>query len=158
MTMQHTYTVRVEWTGNTGTGTAGHRSYARAHEITARGLPAIQGSADPAFHGDPSRWNPEQLLLAALAQCHLMSYLYFCAADGVVVTAYTDQPVGTLTRSGVSGQFSEAVLHPVVEVAEAGMVDRALALHTDANRACFIANSVNFPVHHRPVVTVRAGA
>ncbi|KJS56712.1 peroxiredoxin [Streptomyces rubellomurinus subsp. indigoferus] len=157
MTRQHTYTVEITWTGNQGTGTGDYRSYARDHEVSAPGLPTIPGSSDPAFRGDPARWNPEQLLLASISQCHLLWYLHLCAVNGVVVTSYSDQPVGRMAETADGGHFTSAVLHPRVEVAEEAMVDKAVALHADAHRSCFIANSVNFPVRHEPVVTVAAG-
>ncbi|MGA5819417.1 OsmC family protein [Kitasatospora sp. NPDC094028] len=156
MTKQHTYTVEINWTGNQGTGTRDYRSYARDHEVAAPGLPTIPGSSDPAFRGDPARWNPEQLLLASISQCHLLWYLHLCSVNGVVVTSYTDQPVGQMAETADGGHFTSAVLRPRIEVAEEGMVDKAVALHADAHRSCFIANSVNFPVRHEPVVTVAA--
>ncbi|MDH6578449.1 OsmC family protein [Kitasatospora sp. MAP5-34] len=150
----HTYTTQVTWTGNTGSGTSGYRSYERAHEVSADGRPAIPGSSDPSFRGDPTRWNPEQLLLASLSQCHLLWYLHYCSVNGVVVTSYVDEPVGTMAETADGGHFTEAVLRPRIEVAEASMAERAVTLHTDAHRSCFIANSVNFPVRHEPTVTV----
>ncbi|WP_327681874.1 OsmC family protein [Kitasatospora sp. NBC_00458] len=154
MTRLHTYTAEITWTGNQGTGTSDYRSYRRDHEVAAEGRPAIPGSSDPAFRGDPTRWNPEQLLLASISQCHLLWYLHLCAVNGVVVTAYTDRPTGTMAETAEGGRFTEAVLHPQVEVSDAGMTEKALALHADAHRACFIASSVNFPVRHEPVVAV----
>jgi organic hydroperoxide reductase OsmC/OhrA len=154
----HRYDTEVTWTGDLGTGTSTYRAYDRAHEISAAGPPPILGSADPGFRGDPSRWNPEQLLLVSLSQCHMLSYLALCAMSGVVVTAYTDHAHGTMTETaGGGGSFTEVVLRPEVEVAEQGMADKALALHGDAHRVCFIAQSVNFPVLHEPVLSVRAG-
>jgi len=150
----HSYTARVTWTGNLGTGTSHYRAYERAHEVAADGLPPILGSSDPTFRGDRTRWNPEQLLLAALAQCHMLSYLHFCAVNGVVVTSYVDDATGTMETAGDSGHFTEVVLHPRITVAEESMTEAALALHSEAHRACFIANSVNFPVRHSPTVTV----
>ncbi|GGJ83893.1 peroxiredoxin [Pilimelia anulata] len=152
--MEHRYAVTVTWTGNRGPGTSDYRAYGREHDVAAEGLPPIAGSADPTFRGDAARWNPEQLLLAALAQCHLLSYLHLCATNGVVVTAYADRARGRMSAGAKGGRFTEAVLYPEVTVAEAGMVARATELHADAHRACFIANSVNFPVRHEP--TVRA--
>jgi len=152
----HTYTAQVTWTGDLGSGTSGYRAYERSHEVSAEGRPPIPGSSDPAFRGDPARWNPEQLLLASISQCHLLWYLHFCAVNGVVVTAYVDDPVGTMAETAEGGHFTEAVLHPRIEVAEASMAERAVALHEDAHRACFIANSVNFPVRHEPTVSVRS--
>lgn len=153
--LAHSYRTDLVWTGNTGSGTSGYRAYERAHEVSAPGLPALLGSADPAFRGDAARWNPELLLLAALSQCHLLSYLHVCAVNGVTVTGYTDQATGTMTQTADGGgHFTEAVLHPVVEVADAAMAEKAAALHADAHRLCFIAGSVNFPVRHEPTVTV----
>jgi organic hydroperoxide reductase OsmC/OhrA len=153
----HTYETEVVWTGNAGEGTATYRSYRRTHEIAATpgGAPAIPGSADPHFHGDADRWNPEQLLLASLSQCHMLSYLHVCAISGVVVTAYTDRATGTMeeTPDG-GGHFTRALLRPEVTVASPEMAGKARILHERAHRLCFIANSVDFPVDHEPTITV----
>ena len=151
----HSYDVTVAWTGNRGTGTSGYRDYGRDHEVAAAGRPTIAGSADPTFHGDKARWNPELELLAALSQCHLLSYLYVCTAAGVVVTAYEDAPYGTMAEtSDGGGRFTEVVLRPKVTVADESMAAKARELHHDASEKCFIASSVNFPVRHEPSVTV----
>ncbi len=68
----HDYQVQVVWTGNTGQGTANYRAYGRSHEITAVGKPAILGSADAAFRGNTSQYNPEELLVASLSACHML--------------------------------------------------------------------------------------
>lgn len=157
MNDMHAYTVGIEWLGNRGTGTSGYRDYGRQLVVRAEdgeAKHAIEGSADRTFHGDADRWNPEELLVAALAQCHMLSYLHVAVRDGVVVTAYTDDAVGTMAQEGMGGRFTEVVLRPVVTVADAAMADRALAAHGDAARYCFIANSVNFPVRHEPTILV----
>ena len=82
--------LRLRWTGDRGVGTASYTAYARDHEITAPGKPAIAGSSDPRFRGDATRWNPEELLLGAISACHQLWYLHLCAEAGVVVTAYVD--------------------------------------------------------------------
>jgi organic hydroperoxide reductase OsmC/OhrA len=146
----------VTWTGNRGTGTSGYRDYARDHEVAADGREPIAGSSDPAFRGDPSRWNPEQLLVASLSQCHMLWYLHFCADAGVVVTDYADRASGTMAEGGHGGQFTEVVLRPAVTVSSPNMVEAATRLHADAHRACFIANSVNFPVRHDPTIAAAA--
>jgi organic hydroperoxide reductase OsmC/OhrA len=152
MASVHTYDTVVTWTGNRGTGTSGYRHYDRAHEVNADGPAPILGSSDPAFRGDPARWNPEQLLVAALSQCHMLQYLHRCADAGVVVTGYVDHAHGTMAEAGEGGRFTEVVLRPQVSVASPAMVDAATALHAAAHRACFIASSVNFPVRHEPQV------
>jgi organic hydroperoxide reductase OsmC/OhrA len=151
--MDHAYAVTVAWTGNTGDGTSSYRGYRRTHTVSAEGPPALLGSADRTFHGDRDRWNPEQLLLAALAQCHMLSYLHVCVQVGVVVTEYVDRATGSMrTEADGSGRFTEAVLHPEVTVADHSMVAAATKAHARARELCFIANSVSFPVRHQPTV------
>lgn len=150
----HEYRVEVEWTGNRGNGTSGYRDYGRQLEIRVEGKEPLAGSADRTFHGDADRWNPEELLVTAVAQCHMLSYLHAAVRAGVVVTAYVDRASGTMRQSGLGGAFEEILLSPVVTVADAAMVPAAEAAHTEANRNCFIANSVNFPVRHRAVIRV----
>lgn len=151
----HSYDVEVTWTGNRGTGTSQYRAYSRDHQVTADGPPPIPASSDPAVRGDRSRWNPEQELTAALAQCHMLWYLHLCARDGVVVTEYADRARGTMIETaGGGGHFTEVVLRPRITVASPGMIDTAARLHEEARAKCFIANSVNFPVRHEPVITV----
>ena len=111
---EHRYELGVRWTGNRGAGTTGYRDYDRHLTLTAAGKPVLLGSADPTFRGDAERWNPEELLVAALAQCHLLSYLHVAVTHGVVVTDYSDDPVGLMTQQGIGGHFTQVVLHPVV--------------------------------------------
>ena len=145
--MQHAYKLTLEWTGNSGTGTDHYRSYKRDHTIRIANKPDLLGSSDPTFRGDPSRHNPEDLLLAALSACHMMSYLHVCVMNGIVVTAYTDNATGSMeTADDGSGHFTQVVLHPEVVVSDASMIDKANELHHKAHELCFIANSVNFPV------------
>ena len=154
MARMHTYDVSVTWTGNRGTGTSGYREYDRAHEVRASGPAAIAGSSDPAFRGDQSRWNPELELTAALSQCHMLWYLHLCAVAGVTVTSYADDARGMMAEDADGGgRFTEVVLRPRVTVASADMIETATALHAEANAKCFIANSVNFPVRHEPVIS-----
>ncbi|QBE49657.1 OsmC family protein [Leucobacter triazinivorans] len=150
----HEYRIGIEWTGNRGTGTSGYRAYGRQLLIHAEGKAALEGSADRTFHGDADRWNPEELLVTALAQCHMLSYLHMAVRAGVVVTAYTDDAVGTMRQEGLGGAFSGVVLRPRVTVADASMVEAARAAHAEAREVCFIANSVNFPVTHEPQILV----
>lgn len=114
----------------------------------------LPASSDPAFRGDPSRWNPELLLVAALSDCHLLSYLHVCAVHGVVVTGYRDEACGVMEQTGDGGRFAEVVLRPVVTVVDPSMIETANALHHEAHENCFIASSVNFPVRTEP--TARA--
>lgn len=152
---QHHYRVTVRWTGNKGTGTSSHKGYSRAHVISAPGKPAIDGSSDPSFRGDPARWNPEELMLSALSACHKLWYLSLCAQAGVVVTAYDDDAEGTMVEeANGAGQFTSVTLNPRVTLAAGSDIEKANALHHTAHEMCFIARSVNFPVEHKATVVV----
>lgn len=153
MSGEHRYQLRSEWTGDRGTGTSGYRDYDRSVTLSIEGKPDLAASADRPFRGDRAKWNPEDLLLAALSECHLLSYLHACVEAGVVVRSYVDDATGTMVQEGSGGAFTEVVLHPRVVVAEASMIEAAEAAHAQANAWCFIANSVNFPVRHEATVT-----
>jgi organic hydroperoxide reductase OsmC/OhrA len=152
---EHRYALTVQWTGNLGGGTSSYRGYSRDHDVLIPGMPVLKGSADPTFHGDRERYNPEQLLLAALAQCHMLSYLHVAVKHGVVVTDYRDEATGLMrmNRDG-SGQFESVTLHPRVTVGQPIQAELAGRLHHEANQLCFIARSVNFPVEHEPATLV----
>lgn len=154
MARKHRYAVTIPWTGNTGTGTASYRSYERSYEISSdQGKPAIPGSADPLFRGDKTRWNPEELLVAAVSACHQLWYLHLCAVSGIVVIAYVDHAEGELDEDADgSGRFRRIVLRPQVTLAPGADAAKALALHHEAHVKCFIANSVNFAVEHEPKI------
>jgi len=157
MNGEHTYRLRAQWTGDRGTGTSGYRDYDRSVRIDVDGKPTLLASADVPFRGDPERWNPEDLLLASLSECHLLSYLYACVKVGVVVVGYEDEASATLLEDGKGGgAFTGVTLRPRVTVAEASMTDAAAAAHAQAREWCFIANSVNFPVRHEPTILVAA--
>ena len=154
MKLEHHYALELEWTGNRGSGTSDYKAYGRDHVVFSAGKPSIEGSSDRTFRGDPDRWNPEEMLLAALSQCHLLSYLHVAATNGIVVTGYTDSATGTMEQThDDGGHFTSATLRPLVTIS-AGDPELALALHHEASEKCFIAASVNFAVLHEPTVTV----
>lgn len=151
MALEQQFTLELEWQGDRGTGTSGHRAYGREHELRAGGRTPIAGSADRVFRGHDERWNPELLLLGALAECHMMSYLHVAAGSGVRVVGYVDSPSATLVvEADGSGRMTGAVLRPRIELAEGSDLRAAAALHGRAAELCFIANSVAFPVRHEP--------
>jgi organic hydroperoxide reductase OsmC/OhrA len=157
MRTAHHYAVQLAWTGNRGTGTSHYREYGREHIISTVGKDPIAGSADRTFHGNAERWNPEELLLSALSQCHMLSYLHVAVRNGVTVVAYTDDAVGTMEQAaGGGGRFTSATLRPRVTIADPGQFDLAQSLHAEAARECFIAASVNFPVGHEATTVVAA--
>jgi len=154
MGKNHEYNISVRWTGNTGNGTSGYKSYERNHTVQAPDKAEILCSSDPSFRGDKTKYNPEELLVASISTCHMLWYLHLCADAGIIVTAYHDKANGIMqeTENG-GGYFKEITLYPQVIVKDNSMVEKANSLHAKANELCFIANSVKFPVHHKPTCT-----
>jgi organic hydroperoxide reductase OsmC/OhrA len=159
VSIDHRYRVDVEWTGNRGSGTSGYREYGRENLVTAEGKPPLECSSDRVFHGNADRWNPEDLLVASLSQCHLLSYLHVAVLHGVTVTGYRDEATAVMSQTpDGGGRFTSVTLHPVVEIADPAQAELAQSLHREASAKCFIAASVNFPVLHEPSVVVREPA
>ncbi|MEM7299324.1 MAG: OsmC family protein [Bacteroidota bacterium] len=155
MERDHHYQINLRWTGNRGAGTLDYRVYDRSYEIEVSGKPVFKGSSDPAFRGDESLYNPEDMLVMSLSACHMLWYLHLCAVSGIVVTDYRDEAKGTMKeQKGGEGAFTEVTLYPKVTIANAAKQEQAIALHKQANEKCFIANSVKFPVHHQPEIMV----
>ncbi|HZA87249.1 MAG TPA: OsmC family protein [Acidimicrobiales bacterium] len=152
MANEHHFAARLVWTGAEHGPTRDYQSYSREYRVEVEGKPPLIGSAHPAFQGDPGKHNPEDLLVAALAACHMLSYLALCTRAGIEVVAYQDQASGMMAIKERKMRFVEVTLAPHVTIA-AGDLEQARALHEKAHEACFIANSVNFPVLTMPTVT-----
>ncbi|PRX53956.1 OsmC family protein [Flagellimonas meridianipacifica] len=155
MTKKHNYRTTVEWTGNKGKGTSGYKEFERSHIVSIDKKPDILCSSDPAFRGDRTKYNPEELLLASLSSCHMLWYLHLCSESKIIVTEYLDNATGIMIEtSNGSGYFLEVTLNPKVVVAESSMMKKAVELHKKANELCFIANSVSFKVNHYPSCSI----
>lgn len=151
MAHEHIYKLTAVWTGNTGNGTKNVRAYERSHTVSIGGKPDLFLTTDNPAVGDKSKLNPEDLLVTAISSCHMLSYLYVCAMEGVVITAYTDHATGTMIENERGGgRFKEVILNPVFYVADESMVEKAIELHHKAHEICYIANSVNFEVKCNP--------
>jgi organic hydroperoxide reductase OsmC/OhrA len=151
-TKEHHYRIAVEWTGNKGTGTSGYTHYERSHVVSVAGKQPISASSDPSFRGNPSYYNPEEMLVAALSSCHMLWYLHLASVSGIIVSTYVDQATGRMTETADGGgRFTEVVLHPEIVVQKGADLKVANELHEKAHHLCFIANSVNFPVRCEPI-------
>jgi organic hydroperoxide reductase OsmC/OhrA len=156
MAKEHYYAIGLTWTGAAKGPTTGYRDYSRDYEFGAEGKPVIRGSADPGFLGDPALYNPEDLLVASLSACHMLTYLANCAFAGIKVLAYEDRASGTMVQEGRGAQFTEVTLRPRVTISPDSDSEKARQLHENAHKECFIARSVNFPVRHEAEI-VTAG-
>jgi len=155
MAKTHEYQTNLVWTGNKGSGTMDYRSYDRSYVISIEHKNDIHGSSDSAFMGDRTKHNPEDLLVSSLSSCHMLWYLHLCSQNDIIVLDYKDNAVGKMTENADgSGYFTEVILHPVVTITDEDAVSKANALHEQANKMCFIANSCNFPIRHEPQCVV----
>lgn len=154
---EHTFHISTQWPPlGEQQVTRDYKAYSRNHEIGGSNKAAvIPGSSDKAFRGDGTRYNPEELLVASLSTCHLLWMLHLCADAGVQITHYEDQASGQMRMNADgSGEFTQVTLRPVLTVATQEHADHLLNLHEKAHQLCFIARSVNFPVHHEAKVIV----
>ena len=162
---EHIYAVNLLWTGNKisaeGQGTRSYTSYERCYEISAEDKPVIQGSADAAYRGDAGKYNPEEMLVAALSSCHMLWYLHLCADNGITVVSYSDKATGYMQPESAQkdqhgqehltpGRFTRVILTPDVTTLSPAKLELATRLHHEAHRRCFIANSVNFEILIEP--------
>jgi organic hydroperoxide reductase OsmC/OhrA len=155
MTLEHQYKITTIWQGNKEEGTNNVRTYNRSHIIQNEGKPNLQLTTDNAAVGDKSKLNPEDLLVSAISSCHMLSYLYLCAMEGIIVTEYTDQAMGVMIENtNGGGQFKTVTLNPNIKVKHESMINRAIELHHKAHEICYIANSVNFEVICNPTCSI----
>jgi len=150
----HSYKADLTWVGHSDHAPSFKR-HNRSYVLESEGKPPIPGSSDPVFRGDPSRWNPEDLLVAALSSCHHLFFMYLCGQAGIEVLRYEDHADGTMQENpDGSGQFTQVTLRPKVRLALGSDVGKAEQIHHTSHEKCFIARSVTFPVSNEPVFEV----
>lgn len=146
------YRAKLVWSGSALGPTKSVETYSREFRAEFEGKPPLHGSADPAFHGDPALYNPEDLLLSSLSACHMLSYLAVCAHAGIAVHSYEDAADGTVARKDGRVRFVDVLLRPKVVLEAGSDIEKAKALHDKAHDICVIVNSVSFPVRHEAEV------
>jgi organic hydroperoxide reductase OsmC/OhrA len=146
----HEFTGEVVWR-------KGGEGVARGnHTVTFAGRPALEVSAAPQYQGDPTRLNPEELFLAAVASCQMLTYLALAPRTNVDVLSYEDRPTATLAIVDRKMRIQAVLLRPRITI---GSQDESAALDLveKAHEGCFVANSVSCEVRVEPTV-VRSGA
>ena len=152
MEKEHHYKLKVNWYGATDAGNENLRTYDRSHSVSLEGKPELHLTTDDGTVGDQSKLNPEELLVSAVASCHMLSFLYLCSRKKIVITSYEDNATGLLIeRSKGKSGIEEVVLNPVFTVADDSMKEKAVEMHHTAHDFCYIANSVNFEIKCNPV-------
>ena len=123
-------------------------AYPRNHTITFKDGAPVTFSSAPAYRGDPSRGDPEDMLVAALSSCHMLSFLAICAKKRITVEAYDDDATGWLENDGGRLWMTRVVLRPKVRTDAAA--ETLAEIHHLAHEACFIASSVKTQVTVEP--------
>jgi organic hydroperoxide reductase OsmC/OhrA len=123
-------------------------TFDRDHTVTFENGQSIAGSSAPAYFGNPGTVNPETLLLAALASCHMLTFLAVAAKRGFQVSHYRDKAEASLAKNA---EGRTAVTHCVLkpDIGFSGKspdAEELRKMHESAHRNCFIANSLNSEV------------
>ena len=156
MSKKHDFPAKIVWTGNRGTGTSTYKAYDRTWDMAVEGKAVVHCSNDPLLGGDATKYNPEDMLIASVASCHMLWYLHLCSQSGVTVIAYEDEPIGIgESEPDGTGRFLEAVLKPRITITSDSNAEKAVSLHDEVHKYCFIARSINFPVRHEPRVFIQ---
>jgi organic hydroperoxide reductase OsmC/OhrA len=146
----HHYRTSVSWSGSTA---AGYDAYDRNHTGDVPDAGATFGlSADPHFRGDPTRCNPEQLVVLAAASCQLLSFLAVAARARIDVLAYEDDSEGVMPEDDRPIRLTRIVLRPRMRIAAGPTEERIRHLVEVAHRECFIASSLRTDVVVEPVI------
>jgi organic hydroperoxide reductase OsmC/OhrA len=145
-----------------GDGPFTYDAYSRNHAISFKNSQETMiVSASPAYKGDGSKADPEDLLVAALSSCHMLSFLAIAAKKKLTVLSYQDDAVGFLENDSSTGDgtgggtggggklwITRVILRPRVAI---DVDAETLAhIHHSAHAACFIANSVKTQVSVEP--------
>ncbi|MGY6649987.1 OsmC family protein [Wenyingzhuangia sp. IMCC45574] len=153
--MKHSYSYQIGLTWLGGINIEKRYRYNKTYELHFKNKPSITGSADATFHGNAELYNPEEILLAALSSCHMMSFFYLCGKEKISIKSYKDQPTGMLEiNPNGSGQFKEVMLQPEIVVNSSEEIKKIQDLFSKANEYCFIARSCNFKIIHQPTIKV----
>jgi organic hydroperoxide reductase OsmC/OhrA len=153
--LEKEFKVHTKWSSLTEQDRSKSRNNTKTHRTHIEGKEPLTISAAKEFKGDKTKHNPEDLFLAALSSCHMMSYMYLCDKNNITVLRYTDETTGILlVKADGSGEFISIVLYPIVTILEKNKIDLAIRLHKEANRLCFIANSCSVPIDHKPQIQI----
>ena len=133
----------IEWSGGSSEFT--YDTYPRDHLWTFEGGIEIPASSAPKFLGTPSLVDPEEALVAAIASCHMLTFLAIAAKKRLIVESYNDSAVGYLEKNDRGKlAMTRVVLRPVIVFGTSAPTDEQLErLHASAHKNCFIANSVH---------------
>ena len=122
-----------------------YETFPRGHEIRFEGGQLLRGSSAAAFLGNPEDADPEAMLAASAASCHMLTFLAIAAKSRMVVDSYKDNAVAILAKNakGVMA-VTKIILRPQIAFSGDNIpsVEKLAQLHEKSHRNCFIANSL----------------
>ncbi|MGB5720533.1 MAG: OsmC family protein [Woeseiaceae bacterium] len=137
-----THRATVQWS-QSGESFA-YEYYSRNH-IWRIGDNKIHASAAPEYLGDPDHIDPEQAFVAAVASCHMLTFLAIASRKRLKVESYRDEAIGYMTKND-RGRLAvtRVELRPSITFSPADAVSatQLSAMHDRSHEECFIANSV----------------
>ncbi|HLK16123.1 MAG TPA: OsmC family protein [Fimbriimonadaceae bacterium] len=155
MANPHFYRAKLTWTGGEQGPAVSYESYSRNFRIEMNGRPPIEGSADPNYRGDGSRVNPEELLVASISSCHMLTYIAFAVRSRMDVVSYVDEAEGIMQMEGDKMRVTDVILRPKIVLGPGADLEKARALHDQAHNECFIANSVTCSIRVEAEIVTR---
>lgn len=135
--MSHAFPLSLTWQGNTL-----DPDFSRNAELSNPDHATIPVSSGPAYKGDPTRWNPEDLLGSALATCHMLTFLALASKVRLEVRAYEDHAEAVMETVDKISRITEVRLRPTIRVAPGTDKAKVVELFEKAHKYCIIANSV----------------
>lgn len=145
----NSYTIHLTWE-NAKPDQFTYDHFSRDHQIEFSGDQSLLNSASPDYLGSSKASNPEELLAAALASCHMLTFLAIASKTGVSVGRYSCKAVARLNKKE-NGKMAvtEIDLYPVIEFYGEKRPDREqiTKMHDQAHRNCFIAQSIESKVN-----------
>jgi organic hydroperoxide reductase OsmC/OhrA len=138
----------IEWRSD---GRFREGRYSRVHAIGFDGGAEIKGSASPHVvpvpMADPTGVDPEEMLVASAAACHMLWFLHLARDAGLDVASYRDEAAGMVGNLEGRTAITRIVLRPRIaftgEAPDQATLDR---FHHEAHERCFIANSLKSEV------------
>jgi organic hydroperoxide reductase OsmC/OhrA len=151
MSTENPFEVSLSWPADPAQAMPPTPKFSRDSTLVGAGKLAVPAGLPPSFGGDGTRYNPEELMIMSLAQCHMLTFLAYAEKKHVVVLRYEDRATGTLARNAAGKTaMQEVTLRPRVVVAAGTVIEDVTALHGPAHANCFMANSINFEMKIEP--------
>lgn len=143
----HDFPITLRWQGSTA-----DKDYSKDHEVRAEGRPAIPASSAAQYGGNPAMWTPEDLYAAAVANCHMLTFLALAAKARLDVRRYDGNAMAALDDDAKPPHITRVTLSPTIRIAPGTDEAKVRLMFEKAHKYCFIAQSVKAEIVLDPVI------